>query len=172
MFNMGLDDPFGHLRHKLWPKEVKLESQMVVWLPTIKSQELPDFIAFRWHAKYSWKALDKGYNFASNLISIGGLSTKLWAPKVVGVLTLGILELPLGSPRTKWHLSDGPVARHKVYYKGEGGGFSQVWAVVSLMSPCLSMACSCTKMLQLPTNQLVVWFVQIRVSNWIACQSS
>jgi hypothetical protein len=24
---------------------------------------------------------------------------------------------------TKWHLGVSPMARHKVYYKGEGGGF-------------------------------------------------
>ncbi len=29
------------------------------------------------------------------------------------------------------------VDRHKVYYKGEGDGFPQVWAVVSLVSPSL-----------------------------------
>jgi hypothetical protein len=29
-----------------------------------------------------WKALDKGYNFSSNLTSIGGLQTKLWASKL------------------------------------------------------------------------------------------
>jgi hypothetical protein len=28
-----------------------------------------------------------------------------------------------------------PVERHKVYYKGEGGGFPQVQAVVSLVCP-------------------------------------
>jgi len=55
-------------------------------------------------------------------------------PKVVGVLTLGILGLPLGSPRTKCHLDVGFVWRYIVYYKGEGGGFPQVWAVVSLVS--------------------------------------
>jgi hypothetical protein len=27
--------------------------------------------------------------------------------------------------------------RHRVYYKGEGGGFPQVWAVVNLVSPNL-----------------------------------
>jgi len=32
------------------------------------------------------------------------------------------------------------MAMHKVYYKGEGGGFPQVWAVVSLMTPSLPMA--------------------------------
>jgi len=33
-------------------------------------------------------------------------------------------------------LSAGPVARHKVYYKGEGGGFPQVWAMVNLVNLC------------------------------------
>ncbi len=57
------------------------------------------------------------------------------------------------------HLGVGPMARHIVYYKGEGGGFPQVRAMVSLMSPCLLVAHPCTEMLQLCSNQLVVWFV-------------
>jgi hypothetical protein len=67
---------------------------------------------------------------------------------------------------TKWHLGAGPMAKHRVYYKGEGGGFPQVWVVVNLVSLCLPMARLCTKVLQLCINQLVVWFVQVRVSNW------
>jgi hypothetical protein len=35
---------------------------------------------------------------------IEGLYIKVWGPKVVGVPTMGISGLPLGSPRTKWHL--------------------------------------------------------------------
>jgi hypothetical protein len=35
--------------------------------------------------------------------------------------------------------------RHKVYYKGEGGGFPQVWIVVSLVNPSLPMTCPNTK---------------------------
>jgi len=45
----------------------------------------------------------------------------------------------------KRHLGAGPVAIHKKYYKGEGGGFPQVWAMVNLMSSCLPMAPLCTK---------------------------
>ncbi len=41
----------------------------------------------------------------------------------MGVPTLGISKLPLGSPNTKCHLGAGHVAKHKVYYKEEGGGF-------------------------------------------------
>jgi hypothetical protein len=55
----------------------------------------------------------------------------------MGVLTLGISRLPLGSPETKCHLGAGPVARHKIYYKGEGGGFPQVQVVVNLVSSSL-----------------------------------
>ncbi len=42
----------------------------------------PDFLACKWHATYCWKALDKGYNVSSDVISIRGLNTKLWTPKV------------------------------------------------------------------------------------------
>jgi hypothetical protein len=36
---------------------------------------------------------------------------------------VGISGLPLGSPKIKWHLGASLVAKHRVYYKGEGGGF-------------------------------------------------
>jgi hypothetical protein len=42
------------------------------------------------------------------------------------VLTLRILGLPFENPKTKCHLDVGLMERHKVYYKGEGGGFHQV----------------------------------------------
>ncbi len=43
-----------------------------------------------------------------------------------------ISGLSLGSPRTKTHLDVAHVERCKVYYKGEGGVFPQVHAVVVL----------------------------------------
>jgi hypothetical protein len=77
-------------------------------------------------ATYCWKALDEGYNFALDLITIGDLHMKLWGPKVVGVLAMGILRLPLGSFETKCHLDVAHVEKRKEYYKGEGGSFPQV----------------------------------------------
>jgi len=50
---------------------------------------------------------------------------------------VGISGLPLGSPRTKCHLDVGLVERHKVYYKGESGGFPQVQTMASLVNPSL-----------------------------------
>jgi len=63
---------------------------------------------------YHWKDFDEGYNVSLDLISIEGLHTKLWAPKVAGVPTLGISGLPFGSPETKGHLDVGLVERHIV----------------------------------------------------------
>jgi hypothetical protein len=100
---------------------------------------------FRCRATYLWKAIDEGYNVSSDLIIMRDVHAKLWAPKVAEVPVVGILELPLGSPRTKCHLDVGLLERHIVYYKGEGGGFPQVRAVVSLVNLSLHMAHPSTK---------------------------
>jgi hypothetical protein len=86
---------------------------------------------------YRWKALDKGYNFVLDLISIKGLHTKLWGPKVAGVPTL--------ATRQKNHLDVSLVEKHKVYYKGEGGGFPQVRAMMHLVSSSLPVIHPSTK---------------------------
>jgi hypothetical protein len=58
------------------------------------------------------------------------------------VVVSGLL---LGNPETKIHSDVGATGRHKEYYMGEGGGFPQVQAVVSLMSPELLVACPSIK---------------------------
>ncbi len=70
---------------------------------------------------------------------------KVMSPKVVGVPILGISKLPLGNLGKKCHLDAGLVARHKIYYMGEGGGFPHVRAMVSLVGSNLPMARSSTK---------------------------
>jgi len=111
----------------------------------LKVKNRLNFLTCRWHAKYYWKVLDKGYNFFSNLTSIWDLHTKLWASKVAGIPISGISGLSFESPEIKCHLAVSPMARHKVYYKGEGGGFPQVRAMVNLVNPNLSMAHPCIK---------------------------
>jgi hypothetical protein len=145
MSKMGLHCPFKHLKHKLWPKERPL-----------KVGNRPDFLACRGCVIYHWKALDGGYNFASDLIAIGGLHMKVCASKFVGVLLVGISRLPLRSFKTKSHLDVTPVEGYKVYYKGEGGGFPQVWAVVSLVCPSCMWLVLAPKVLQLCTNHFVL----------------
>jgi hypothetical protein len=74
---------------------------------------------------------------------------KLCALKVTGILIVAISGLPLGSPETKSHLNVAPVERRKVYYKGEGGGFPQIRAVVSLVCPSCPWLVLAPKVLQL-----------------------
>jgi len=77
---MGSYHPFGHLKHKLWPKE-RPGVKLTVWLLTIKGRESTWFLACRWRATYCWKVLNEGYNFALDFISIWGLHTKLSGSK-------------------------------------------------------------------------------------------
>jgi len=60
----------------------------------------------------------------------------------------------------KSHLDVGRVERSKLYYKGEGGGFPQVRAVVSLLCQCCSWLILAPKVLQLCTSNLV----------WVVCR--
>ncbi len=66
----------------------------------------------------------------------------------------------LGVLGQKVHLDVGPVDKHRVYYKGESGGFSQVWAVMSLVCSCCPWFVLAPKMFQLCTNRLV----------WVLCK--
>ncbi len=119
MFEMGSQHSFGHLKHKLWPKE-SLGVKLAVWLPTTKSRESTRFPCVKATCDISLKkSLNKGYNFASDLNAIGGLHKKLCALKAAKVPTLGISGLPLGSPKTKSHLDVGPMERrmHKTNTK-------------------------------------------------------
>jgi hypothetical protein len=129
----------------------------------LKVRNRHDFLAFRWRAIDLWKALDKGYNFALDLISIGGLQRELWAPKAVGVPSLGISRLPLGQNAIwMWALWRGIeyTIRGKVVPSPKSGPWWVLWIRVC---PWLILA---PKVLKLCTNQLIIWFVQIRVINW------
>jgi hypothetical protein len=144
MSKMGSHNPFRHLKHKLWPKE-RSKVKLAVWFLITKIKNRLNFLACRWRETYRWKAFNKGYNFALNLILIKVLHTKLLGPKIARVSALGISGLSFGSPGTKCHLDVGLVESHRIYYKGEGGGFPQAWVVVNLMNQRLVVACPNTK---------------------------
>jgi hypothetical protein len=166
---MGSHWPFEHLKYKLWPKEGSGVKLAICVKLAIKVRNQSDLRVCKRCATYHWKALDEGYNFALNFISIKGLHAKLWRPKVVGIPTLAISRLPHRSPRTKSHLDVGPMERCRVYYKGEGGGFPQVRAVVSLVCPCCLWLVLTPKVFQLRTNHLV-WVLCKPVWMTEACQ--
>jgi hypothetical protein len=85
--------------------------------------------------------------------------------QVPGVQTETVSGLLLGSPGTKSHLDVGAVERHIVHYMGEGGGFPQVRAVVSQVSPESPVACCNTKGVpESELTNLLVGLMQVRVS--------
>ncbi len=79
---------------------------------------------------------------------------------------MAISGLLFGSPETKSHSDVGAAERRREYYMGEGGGFPQIRAVVSLVSLESPVACPSTKGAPESelTNLLVGW-MQIQVSN-------
>jgi hypothetical protein len=130
----------------------------------------PDLLVYRRRATYRWKAFDESYNFALDCISIKGLLAKLWGSKVTGVPTWVLLGLPLGSLGTKSHLDVGSVGNHRIYCKGESGGFPQVRAVVNLVYPCCLWLVLAPKVLQLCTNHFV--WVLCRPCEWVKLVNS
>jgi hypothetical protein len=141
---MGLHDPFGHLKHKLWPKE-RSKIKLAISLLTIKSRESTRFpcvqMACNLQLKSSWQDLQLFFKPHHNQRS----THKIMGPQSCGSPNSGNFETPIW---TKCHLDVGLVERHKVYYKGEGDGFPQVWAVMSLMNLSFPMVHPSTKSAQ------------------------
>jgi hypothetical protein len=143
MSEMGSHVAFEYLKHKLWPKEGS-RVKVPIWLPTTKSQKSPLI-----------------YLCAGDMPNIfGKILTRaiilLWTSFQLKVCKKNYRPLKLqeyqfqefwnsrlGNPKTKWHLSVTPMAKHKD--KREGGGFPQVRAMVSLVNPCMLVVRLCTK---------------------------
>jgi hypothetical protein len=66
-----------------------------------KVRNRPYLLSYRWRATYRWKALDEGYNFASDRTSIRGLLAKLWGSKIVGILVGAIFGTPIRESRER-----------------------------------------------------------------------
>jgi hypothetical protein len=112
----------------------------------LKVRNLPNFLACKWRATYHWKTVDEVYNFALDLISIRGLYTKLWAPqrrKSPNFRNFKTSHLGVSGQKAIWMLVPWPATKYTI--RGEGGGFPQVRAMVSLVSLSLLVVHSSTK---------------------------
>jgi hypothetical protein len=122
MFKMGSHRPFGHLKHKLWPKE-RLGVELVVWLPTTKSWESTRFASVQAMCDIQLEIFRQRLQ----------LCTRSSAPSKSLESKLGNFGTPkFGSPKTKSHLDVAPVEFCRIYYKGEGGASpkSRLWWVL------------------------------------------
>jgi hypothetical protein len=116
MSKMGLHDPFGYFKHKLWPKE-RPGIKLPIWLLTTKSQELPWFTYVQVACHIHWKAFHEGYNFASILTSIRGFHKKLWGLQSHGSPNFGNFETSnLGVPGQNdiWVLAPWPDTKNNI----------------------------------------------------------
>jgi len=135
---------------------------LAVWLQPLKARNRPNFLACRWCETYCWKTLEEGYNFTLDLISIRGLGTKLWGPKLVGVPILAISRLPRQNAIWMWASWRGReyIIRGKVVASPKSGPWSVLCVRICLWLVLVP------KLLQLCTNHLVFGLVQVCVSSW------
>jgi hypothetical protein len=141
MSKMGSHCPFGHLKHKLWPKE-RPGVKLAIWLSTTKSRESTRLPCVQGTCDIPLESSWQRLQLFLELIAIEGLHKKLCALKVVEIPSVTILGLPSGSPGTKSHLDVAPLGRRRVYYGGRwwfpsspGRGES---CVSELLVACLS----------------------------------
>jgi hypothetical protein len=158
MSKMSLHAPFGYLKHKLWPKKgsgVKL----AVWLPTIKSHESPWFtyvqVAYHIPLESSWQ----GLQLCFRPHSFEGLQEKLSAPKLWESQFWEFRNSNLGvrGQNDIWVLALWPSTKNTI--RGKVMAFPKFgpwWVLWVRVCPRLIRA---LKVLQLCTNQLIVWFV-------------
>jgi hypothetical protein len=69
----GLVSPIWTSKTQVMAQKKGRESNWQFDSRSLKVRNRPDLLACRWRATYHWKALDEGYNFVLDLISIGGL---------------------------------------------------------------------------------------------------
>jgi hypothetical protein len=169
MSKIGSLKPFGHLQHKLWPKEkpvVKQFNNLTIWLPTMESRESTWFPCAQVACNMPLKSSQRRLQLCSRPCPDWRSATKVIVSQSCGTPILGDFRTPTWESRTKNHLDDTIVEWCKVYYMGEGGGFPRVRAMVSLVSPESPMACPSTK--GAPEGELtnlLVGLMEVQVSN-------
>jgi hypothetical protein len=156
MSKMGSHCPFGHLKHKLWPKK-RSGVKLPIWLSTTKSWESTRFPCVQATCYILLERSQQGLQLCFRVPHHNQRSA-------CQVMHLQCCRSPMcenfenatWGPKTKSHLDVVPMERRRLYYKGEGGGFPQIWAVVSLVCPSCPCLVLAPKVLQLCTNHFVL----------------
>jgi hypothetical protein len=129
---------FGHLQPKLWEKEgpgVKL----AVWLPTTKSRESTRPRRLQRECDMALKSSRRQLQLWFKPHPDSSPGREVMDAQSPGSPNRDSFEtisgLHFGSPGKKSHLDVASMRSCREYYKGEGGGFPRVRAVVSQVSP-------------------------------------
>jgi hypothetical protein len=126
--------PFGYLQSKLWAKEgpgVKL----AIWLPTTKSWESTSSQRLNWECdtalESSRRELQLWFKARPDPSSGRGAMAVQSSGSPAGTVS----GLHFGNRNKMCHSDVASATSRREYYKGEGGGFPRVQAVVSLVCP-------------------------------------
>jgi hypothetical protein len=125
---------FGHLQPKLWAKEgsgVKL----AVWLPTTKSRESTSFRRPIWMCNTALERSRRGLQLWFRPCRDPTRQSRVMAVQSSRSPAGTISGLHFGSPENLCHSDVASATSRREYYKGEGGGFPRVRAVVSFVCP-------------------------------------
>jgi hypothetical protein len=172
MSEMGSHDPFGHLKHKLWPKE-RSGVKLAVWLPTTKSQESTQFpyvqVACNTLLESSRRRLQLYFKPHPDRRS----AHKVIAPQNCRSSNFGNFGTPIWESQDKkaiwmWASWRGAeyIIKGKVVASPKSGPWWILWVRIC---PWLVLA---PKVLSQGTNQVVAWFC-VGSCEWVkACDSS
>jgi hypothetical protein len=133
---MDSHDSFGHLKHKLWPKE-RSRVKLTIWLPTTKSWESTQFPYMQVTCDISLKSSRQRLQLFFKLHPDRRFTHKVIAPrKVVGVPTLGISGFPGQKTIWMWASWRGVeyTIRGKVLASPKSGPWWVLWVQIY---PCL-----------------------------------
>jgi hypothetical protein len=162
---MGSHDPFGHLKHKLWPKEGSIV-KLSIWPPITKSHKSTRFpyvqMACNIPLESSWRGLQLCFRPHLN---------RRFAHKVMGPQNC---ESPIFDNFLRqnaiWMWASWRGTKYIVRGKVVASPKSRSWWVLWVQI-CRWIVLT-PKVLQLCTNQLVVWFCADPCEWLCACHSS
>jgi hypothetical protein len=165
MSKMSSHDPFGHVKHKLWPKEGPWV-ELAIWFPTTKSRESTRFpcvqVACNIPLNSSWRGLQLWFRPHLNQMS----TCKIMGPQSCGESQRWQFQdfhLGVSGQNAIWMWALWRGTKYAIRGKVVASPKSGVWWVLWVWV-CLWLVLA-PKVLQLCINRLVVWFVQIRGSD-------
>jgi hypothetical protein len=122
-----------------------------------------DFLARRWCATYCWKVLNNDYSFLQTSFQLK-VCTQSYMSRESQPCEFRDSHLGTSGQNVIWVLIMWPSTKYTIKGKVVASPKSRLWWIL-WVCVCSWLVCA-PKVFKLRTNQLVVWFVQVRMSNW------
>jgi len=159
----GSHVPFGYLKHNLWPKAgPRIKCQKSPWFTCVQLTCLIPLKSFRQGLQLCFQP-HLNWRFAQKVMGLQSHKSPNFENFATPNLeVMGQNNICVHAP---W-LGKENIKRGKVVVSRKSTPWWILWIYV------YSWLVRAPKMLQLCTNQLIIWFVQVHVNNWLACHFS